>query len=165
MPVTLPAPILYSALTQLQDEDENVILQRLYDRDETLLAAFNALNEIREDLIAQFARFDDIEARIRSLGNIINSIIAAFYQDIDDNGIVPDNYAFFNQLISDLKLNLNAINAVTGGIINFLGVQTAVTPVSEHLARLQGLDNLIKDKLNYIYSKWDIDPNDDLLSL
>lgn len=165
MPVTLPAPILYTALTQLQDEDENVILQRLYDRDETLLAAFESLQEIREDLLAQFARFDDIEARIRSLGNVINAIIAAFYQDIDGNGIVPDNYAFFNQLIADLKSNINAINAVTGGIVNFLGVQEAVSPVAEHLARLQGLDTLIKEKLEYIYSKWDIDPDDDVLSL
>lgn len=165
MPVTLPDPLFYSGLTQLQDEEENVILQRLYDRDAALLAAFTTLNDIREDLLAQFARFDDIEARIRSLGNIINAIIAAFYQNIDGNGIVSDNYAFFNQLIADLKLNLNAINAVTGGIINFLGVQNAVSPVAEHLARLQGLDNLIKDKLEYIYGKWDVDPADDVLSL
>lgn len=163
MAVTLPAPILYSALTQLQDADENVILQRLYDRDVALLNALSILQGTRADLIGQFARFDDIEARMRTLGNIINAIIAGFYLDIDKNGIVADNYGFFKQLISDLKANINSINTVSGGIINFLGVQEAVQPVADHLARLERLDSLIQDKLAYIYGKWDVDPADDLI--
>jgi nitrogen regulatory protein PII-like uncharacterized protein len=165
MAVTLPAPILYSALTQLQDTDENVILQRLYDRDEALLNALSVLQGTQADLTLQFARFDDIEARMRSINNIINAIIAGFYLDIDQNGIVGDNYAFFKQLISDLKSNINAINTVSGGIINFLGVQEAVQPVADHLARLDRLDSLIQDKLNYIYGKWDVDPADDLIAV
>jgi hypothetical protein len=165
MPVTLPSPILYSALTQLQDADENVILQRLYDRDEALLNELNILLGTREDLVSQFNRFDDIEARMRSISNIINAIIAGFYQDIDQNGIVPDNYAFFKQLILDLKANINAINGVTGGIINYLNVQATVQPVADHLARLESLDSLIQNKLNYIYGKWDVDPADDLLAV
>ena len=165
MAVTLPAPILYSALTQLQDTDENVILQRRYDRDETLLNALTVIQGVENDLTLQFARFDDIEARMRSISNQINAIIAGFYLDIDQNGIVSDNYAFFKQLILDLKQNINAINDVSGGIINFLGVQAAVQPVADHLARLDGLDSLIKNKLDYIYGKWDIDPADDLIAV
>lgn len=165
MALTLPVQILYDALTQLQDVDENVILQRLYDRDVALLNALSVLQDTREDLIAQFARFDDIEARMRSISNIINAIIAGFYLDIDQNGIVGDNYAFFKQLILDLKSNINAINSVSGGIINFLNVQAAVQPVADHQARLEALDSLIRTKLDYIYGKWDVDPADDLIAV
>jgi hypothetical protein len=165
MAVTLPLPILYSALTQLQDADENVILQRLYDRDEALLNALSVLLNTREDLILQFARFDDIEARLRSISNQINAIIAGFYLNIDQNGIVADNYAFFKQLILDLKANINAINEVSGGIINFLGVQEAVQPVADHQAKLESLDSLIQTKLDFIYGKWDVDPADDLIAV
>lgn len=165
MAVVLPAPIFYTALTELQDTDENVILQRLIDRDETLLAALNTLVAVREDLLLQFARFDDIEGRLRSLNNQINAIIAGFYLDIDGNGIVGDNYAFFKQLIADLKANINSINSVTGGIINFVNVQAAVQPVADHLARIQDLDDLIQTKLDYIYGKWDVNPADDLISV
>jgi len=165
MALTLSPQILYTALTQLQDVDENVILQRLYDRDEELLNALSVLQNTREDLIAQFARFDDIENRIGSINNIINAIIAGFYEDIDGNGIVPDNYAFFKQLILDLQANINAINDVSGGIINFLKVQETVQPVADHLARLQSLNTLIQTKVDYIYGKWDIDPADDLIAV
>ena len=165
MAVTLPAPILYSALTQLQDTDENVILQRLYDRDVALLNALSVIQGTQADLTLQFARFDDIEARMRVINNQINAIIAGFYLNIDGNGIVGDNYAFFKQLILDLKANINAINSVSGGIVNFLGVQEAVQPVADHLARLDRLDSLIQDKLAYIYGKWDVDPADDLIAV
>jgi hypothetical protein len=165
MAVTLPAPILYSALTQLQDTDENVILQRLYDRDVALLNALSVIQGTQADLTLQFARFDDIEARMRAINNQINAIIAGFYLNIDGNGIVSDNYAFFKQLILDLKANINAINSVSGGIVNFLGVQEAVQPVADHLARLDRLDSLIQDKLAYIYGKWDVDPADDLIAV
>jgi hypothetical protein len=165
MAVTLPLPILYSALTQLQDTDENVILQRLYDRDETLLNALSVLLNTKEDLVAQFARFGDIENRLRSISNQINAIIAGFYLDIDQNGVVGDNYTFFKRLITDLKSNINAINDVSGGIINFLGVQAAVQPVADHQARIESLDSLIQTKLDFIYGKWDVDPADDLIAV
>lgn len=165
MAVTLPPQILYSALTQLQDTDENVILQRLYDRDVTLLNALSVLQNTREDLIAQFNRFDDIEGRLRAINNQINAIIAGFYLDIDQNGVVADNYAFFKQLILDLKANINAINEVSGGIINFLGIQAAVQPVADHLDKIDSIDGLIQTKLDYIYGKWDVDPADDLLAV
>ena len=165
MATTLPSPILYTALTQLQAEEENVILQRLFDRDQTLLTALLALTSIRTDLFAQFDRVDVVEQRIRSLNSVINSIITSFYLDIDGNGIVPDNYAFFTQLIQDLRSNINSINSLVGGIVNFLNIQALVGPLSERIAQLEDLDILIKEKLNYIYGKWDIDPADDILSL
>lgn len=165
MPATLPSPLFYTALTQLKDVDENVILQRLYDRDQTLLTELLALQNIREDLFYQFGRLDGIDIRIKSLNAIINSIITSFYLDIDGNGIVPDNYLFFQQLIADLKQNINAINSVTGGIVNWLGVQGAVQPVADRLKQLEDLDLLIKEKVNYIYGKWDVNVADDILSL
>lgn len=165
MPLTLPTPILYDGLTQLLDLDENVILQRLYDRDQALYVALVELQGIREDLFTQFQRLDDVEGRVRGINNILNAIISSFYLDIDQNGIVGDNYAFFIQLISDLKANINAINAVTGGIVNFLGIQQQIQPVADHVARLQDLDTLIQTKLDYIYGKWDVDPADDILSI
>lgn len=165
MPTTIPDPILYTSLTQLQAEDENVILQRLYDRDQALLNGLLALMTIRADLFVQFERVDVVEARIRSLNAVINAIISSFYLDIDGNGVVPDNYDFFMKLIQDLKSNINSINAVVGGIVNFLNIQALVGPLGERLAQLEDLDILIKEKLNYIYGKWDINPNDDILSL
>jgi len=165
MATTIPDPILYTALTQLQSEDENVILQRLYDRDQALLNGLLALNSIRADLFAQFDRVDVIEARIRSMNAVINAIITSFYLDIDGNGSVPDNYAFFSTLIQDLRSNINSINAVVGGIINFMNVQALVGPLATRLSVLEDLDILIKEKLAYIYGKWDINPSDDILSM
>ncbi len=164
MSVTLLPPLFYTGLTLLQDSDENVILDRLVARDEALLAALNGLQVIREDLLGQFARLDDVENRISGLNNILNAIIGSFYLDIDQNGVVGDNYAFFIQLIDDLQQNINAINAVTGGIINFLGIKEQLLPVTEEIAKLNQLDTLIKTKLDYIYGKWDIDIADDILS-
>jgi hypothetical protein len=165
MPTSLPSPILYDSLTQLEASDENVILQRLFDRDQTLLVALTELQAIEEDLFYQFGRMDGIDARIKSLNSIINTIINSFYLDIDGNGLVPDNFLYFQQLISDLKRNINAINAVSGGIINWLGVQKAVQPVADRLKQLEDLDLLIHEKLNYIYGKWDVNTEDDILSL
>lgn len=165
MTVTLPVPLFYTGITQLLDDDENVLLQRLYDRDQTLYVALVELQTIREDLFAQFLRLDDVEGRVRGLNNILNAIISSFYLDIDQNGIVGDNYAFFVQLIADLKTNINSINAVTGGIINYLSIQAQISPVAERVAKLEDLDSLIEDKLNYIYGKWDVNPNDDILSI
>ena len=165
MPVVLPAPIFYTALTQLKDVDENVILQRLYDRDQELLNGLVALNSVREDLFYQFNRLDGIEFRLKSLNSIINTIINSFYLDIDENGLVPDNLDYFRELIADLKRNINAINSITGEIVNFLGVQKAVQPVADHLKKLEDLDILIREKVNYIYGKWDVNIADDILSL
>lgn len=165
MATTLPPALLYTALTQLQADDENVILQRLHDRDQTLLTALLALTSIKSDLFAQFDRVDTIEQRLRSMNSVINSIITSFYLDIDQNGIVTDNYDFFMKLIADLKRNINSINAVVGGIVNFLNIQALVGPLSDRLAVLEDLDILIKEKLAYIYGKWDINPDDDILSL
>lgn len=165
MTTTLASPILYDALTQLESTDENVILQRLYDRDQTLFVALTGLQAIENDLFYQFGRMDGIDARIKSLNSIINTIINSFYLDIDGNGIVPDNFLYFQQLISDLKRNINAINSVSGGIINWLGIQKAVQPVADHLKKLEDLDLLIQEKLNYVYGKWDVNPEDDILSL
>ena len=75
MATTLPSPILYDALTQLESTDENVILQRLYDRDQTLFVALTGLQAIESDLFYQFGRMDGIDARIKSLNSIINTII------------------------------------------------------------------------------------------
>jgi hypothetical protein len=165
MTTTLSPPILFTALTQLQSEDENVILQRLYDRDQELLTGLLELMTIRADLFAQFGRVDTVEQRLRSMNSVINAIINSFYLDIDENGIVPDNYDFFLTLIADLKRNINSINAVVGGIVNFLNVQSLVGPLADRLAVLEDLDILIREKLNYIYGKWDVNPADDILSL
>jgi hypothetical protein len=69
------------------------------------------------------------------------------------------------KLIQDLKSNINSINSVVGGIVNYLNIQALVGPLGERLSQLEDLDILIKEKLNYIYGKWDINPNDDILSL
>jgi hypothetical protein len=162
---TLPVPLFYNGTTLLLDADENVILQRLYDRDQALYAELVALQNIREDLFAQFDRLGDVEGRINSINAILNTIITSFYLDIDENGFVPDNLTFFQDLIADLRRNINAINAVTGGIVNFLGIQEALAPVAEHVDQLDDLDRLVKTKLDFIYGKWDVDPSDDILSL
>jgi hypothetical protein len=162
---TLPVPLFYDGTTLLLDADENVILQRLYDRDQVLYTELVALQNIREDLFAQFDRLGDVEARINSINAILNTIITSFYLDIDENGAVPDNLAFFQNLIADLRRNINAINAVAGGIVNFLGIQQALAPVAERVDQLDDIDRLIKTKLDYIYGKWDVDPSDDILSL
>jgi len=124
-----------------------------------------ALQGIREDIFTQFARLDDVEGQLGNLNSILNTIIVSFYQDINPNGVIPDNYAYFIQLIADLQANINSINAVSGGIINFLGIQQQLTPLAVHVSQLDDLDSLIQTKLDYIYGKWDVDPNDDILSV
>jgi hypothetical protein len=37
--------------------------------------------------------------------------------------------------------------------------------VADHLKKLEDLDLLIQEKLNYVYGKWDVNPEDDILSL
>lgn len=165
MAITLPAPLFYNGTTLLSDVDENVILQRLYDRDQALYTELVSLQNIREDLFAQFDRLGDVENRVNSINAILNTIITSFYLDIDENGFVPDNFAFFQNLIADLRRNINSVNAVAGGIVNFLGIQQALQPVADHIDRLDDLDRLVKTKLDYVYGKWDIDPSDDILSL
>jgi hypothetical protein len=163
MPVTLPAEILYTT-QQLLADDENVILQRLYDRDAALLTGLNGLVAIREDLVAQFERLPDLEARWQSLSQVIDTIIRSFYGDIDGNGNVTDNLAFFHQLITDLRENINSINSVTAGIVRYEDVQDAVIPVITKLDQIADVDILIQSKLDHIYGKWDIDPADDIFS-
>jgi hypothetical protein len=163
MPVTLPATILYTT-EQLLAEDENVILQRLYDRDAALLTALNDLVGIREDLVAQFERLPDLEARWQSLSRIIDTIIRSFYGDIDADGNVPDNLDFFHQLIADLRDNVNSINSVTAGIVRYDDVEAAVIPVVTKLDQIADVDRLIQSKLDFIYGKWDIDPADDIFA-
>lgn len=158
-------PALLYTTQQLESSDENAILQRLYDRDGQLLTALLEIQGTREDLLAQFARLDGIESRVQALNNIIDTIIASFYGDIDENGNVADNLAFFTQLIKDLKDNINSINAVSADIVRYSDVEAKVTPIAERLARLEDLDRLIQAKTDFIYGKWDVNASDDIFSV
>lgn len=164
MSITLPVPILYT-IQQLLADDENVILQRLFDRDQALLDALTTLQNTREDLLVQFGRLDDLTIRIRALNSIIDTIIKSFYLQINPDGIVPDNLTFFKQLIKDLASNINSINMVTAQIVRYQDVQAAIIPVATTLDRLDQLDGLIQAKLAYVFGKWDINPLDDIFSL
>lgn len=165
MSITLSTPLYYDALSKLLLDDENPILNRLYDRDEELLEALTGVQETREDLYVQFGRVGALEALLESISRQIDAIIASFYLDIDENGNVADNYDFFAQLIADLKAGLVDLDRLTSSIIRFNDIRALLGPIQERISQIEDLDNLVKEKLDYIYGKWDVNPEDDIISV
>jgi len=164
-PVTLPAPTFYTALSLLDLSDEDDILQRLFDRDEALLTALTEIQATREDLFVQFGRVSNLESLLDGLSRQIDAIIAAFFLDIDENGVVADNYAFFQRLIQDLVKGLEDLDRLTAQIIRFEEIKALLIPIRGRLGQLEDLDTLIGTKLDYLYGKWDVNPNDDIFSV
>lgn len=163
MPVTIPPPIYYDAVSKLEAMDENVILAALFARDEALLAALNVIVTTREDLFTQFNRVEDLTARIAKLNQQVDGILNAFLIDLDGNANPVDNYAFFAQLIADLKANLGFAETLSAQIIRFSDIQAKLAPVNAKLDQLADLDALIKVKTDYVYGKFSVDPSDDVL--
>lgn len=147
--------------------DENQILQRLYERDEVLLQDLQALQATRDDLLQQFVRLDDVEARWRALNEIINQIVRSFYLDLNEDGTSEwdGDVDFFVRLIRDLKASIGACEELTAGIIRYKDIQDLLRPEVARLNQVEDLDRLIREKLRYIYARWDIDPTDDILSV
>ena len=163
--VTLPEPLFYTALSLLSLDDEDEILQRLFDRDEALLVALQEIQGTREDLFAQFGRVSNLESVLDGLSRQIDAIIASFYLDIDENGNVADNYEFFQRLIQDLVKGLKDLDRLTAQIIRFEEIKALVLPIQARLGQLEDLDTLIETKLDFIYGKWDVNPDDDIFSV
>lgn len=163
----MPPPIWVSALMRLFAADENQILQRLYERDECLLQDLQALQLTRDDLLQQFVRLDDVESRWRALNEIINQIVRSFYLDLNGDGTAEwdGDVDFFVRLIRDLKASLGACEELTAGIIRYRDIQDLLRPEVQRLNQLEDLDRLIREKLRYIYARWDVDPQDDILSV
>lgn len=167
MPTTLPTPRFFEATDRLVLEDENEILERLYERDEALLLDLLTIQTVRDELLGEFSRLDDLNERWRYLNRVIDNILAAFFRDIQGNGVqdFQDNVDFFMQLVQDLKRSIAAAEELSAEIIRYDDIQTALLPVDQRIAQLENLDLLIQDKLNFIYGKWDINPEDDILSV
>ena len=167
MATILPDPLFYTTLDRLLLEDENLILQRLYDRDAALLSDLTTIQGTREDLLDEFARVDDLEKRWGALNKVRDNILASFYQDISGAGVTDfdDNVEFFVNLIQQLKQNLGKVEELTSQIIRYAELRQELDPVVQRIVQLEDLDKIIKTKVDYIYGKWDVNPSDDILSL
>lgn len=167
MPVTLPPPIWVTSVIRLLASDENQILERLFQRDEVLLQGLQQIAATREDLFQQFARMDDVERRWQDLNRIINQIVATFYVDLNDDGVADwfGDVEYFRKLIADLKDALSFADGLTAEIIRFRDIQELLNPEIERINQIADLDRLVRYKLAYIYGRWDIDPEDDILSV
>jgi len=163
----LPLPLWVSSLMRLVAADENQILQRLYERDECLLQDLQALQATRDDLLQQFVRLDDVEARWRALNEIINQIVRSFYLDLNGDGATDwdGDVDYFVRLIADLKASITSCEELTAGIIRYNDIQDLLRPEVQRLNQVEDLDRLIREKLRYIYARWDVDPSDDILSV
>ena len=162
---TLSTPLWYTALTRLKASDENTILQRLYDRDEELLTDLQAIQALREDLLDQFQRLDNLEGLFQGLNQTIDMIIRAFFEDLDGDDDYTNNTTFFVELIQNLSTNIDALHLLSSQIIRYEELKEQFLPYGERFDQLDDLDTLIKNKLDYIYGKWDVNPNDDILAI
>lgn len=167
MPVTLPPPLWVTPVIRLQASDENQILQRLYERDELLRQELLILGGVREDLFQQFGRLDDVERRWRRLNQTINQIVATFYADINEDGATDwdGSVDFFMRLIRDLKSALTSVEELTEQIIRWQDIRSLLTPEVVRINQIADLDRLVRLKLQYIYGRWDVDDQDDILSV
>jgi hypothetical protein len=163
MPVVLPLPIYYDSLAKLDADDENVILAALYARDQALFTALTTILQTNEDLYTQFNLVGDLTSRIIALNQTINGILAAFNINLGLGGTPTDQYQGFAQLIADLKANLGYAETLSATIIRLSDIQAAIVPVNVAIAQLDDLDSLIQIKLDYIYGKFNVDVNDDIL--
>lgn len=166
MPITLPSPLWISSVMRLRASDENPILQRLYERDEALLNELQAVANTREDLFQQFGRLDDLEKRWKTLNEIINKIVATFYTDLNEDGVADwdGDVEFFRKLIRDLKDALSFVDQLSTQIIRYQDIQDLLLPEVERINQIEDLDRLVRYKLAFIYNRWDVDPQDDILS-
>lgn len=167
MPVTLPPPLWVSSVIRLLAADENQILERLFQRDEALLQGLQTIAATREDLFQQFNRLDDVERRWQELNRLINQIVSTFYVDLNEDGVTDwfGDVEYFRKLIADLKNALTFVGELTSQIIRFRDIQELLNPEITRLNQIEDLDRLIRYKLAYIYGRWDIDPQDDILSV